>query len=149
MDANFDMKENSKENCCKILTDVNRLRLFSSWGMESENKHGGKSSNCKTEDICYHVNSGGKMLGVFHYIRTSRHKERIACTWLNVFCYIGTRKLRRAFFFSQLHAWSGFKVKQLDIRPGYLYFNWTWCYLSQLRHILDRYKCSCELSVKL
>jgi len=30
MDANFDMKENSKANCCKIVTNVDRLRLFSS-----------------------------------------------------------------------------------------------------------------------
>jgi hypothetical protein len=30
MNANFDMKETSKENCCKIVTNVDRLRLFSS-----------------------------------------------------------------------------------------------------------------------
>jgi hypothetical protein len=72
--------------------------------MESENKHREKSSNCKTEDIGYHVNPGGMILGVFRDVRASQHREHIACTWLNVFCYIGKHKLRRAFFFSKLHA---------------------------------------------
>ena len=36
----FNMKENSKANFFKTVTNVNRLRLFSNRGMESANKHG-------------------------------------------------------------------------------------------------------------
>jgi len=45
--------------------------------MESENKHGGKSSNCKTEDIGYHVNPGGMMLGVYRDIWASLHTQNV------------------------------------------------------------------------
>jgi len=45
--------------------------------MESENKHGEKSSNCKMEDIGYHVNPGGMMLGVFRDTRASLHREHL------------------------------------------------------------------------